>query len=532
MATINERIETATESLEASTVKVNRFADGDAAEVIETEGGPIPSIAGLAANGQTQIDSAVEDVQSRRTLAITAIEGEEQNVAQTAAEANQTIDALIPQIENDAQLAIAARNAAGSSASSSAGSATEAQQAATAAQASANYAGRWSELTGALSAGVSVFHEGVVWVLLNDVADVATSEPGTANPDWLESGDYLLRRRIESEKQQLNRSTIYSDFAGNFHRLYNPTTKRIGETDLEDNWTVERTSGAWGFDASGRLVEYAPDEARLVIEPEEGFLIEGVDATNLIPNSRDTSTYFTISGDVDPAAGVAPNGEQELGLFVGTAANARFGNTISLDENSVYCYAAYVERPANTDINATIFMLYNDGSNGSASLDFSTGQVTLNGGNPLDFGAIPYFKGYILWITGNTGAGTSPLRNLYVRSLPAEESLLFWGAQCVKLPYPVSIIPTSGVSLTRTADSVSRTLGDEFNSSEGTFIVNAKANIGDVILNLDGEQIICDSEEMKTYTLSYTDSAAATVELLPGGNGTIKSLKYEPRGGA
>lgn len=49
--------------------------------------------------------------------------------------------------------------------------------------AAANFKGSWSSLTGLLVVPASVAHAGKVWLLLNDLADVTTSVPGTS-ADW------------------------------------------------------------------------------------------------------------------------------------------------------------------------------------------------------------------------------------------------------------------------------------------------------------------------------------------------------------
>jgi hypothetical protein len=50
--------------------------------------------------------------------------------------------------------------------------------------ATANFKGLWSDLTGALSKPASVAHNGLVWLLLNNLADVTASEPSSGNTDW------------------------------------------------------------------------------------------------------------------------------------------------------------------------------------------------------------------------------------------------------------------------------------------------------------------------------------------------------------
>jgi len=49
----------------------------------------------------------------------------------------------------------------------------------------ANFIGQWSSLTGTLNIPAAVEHNGVIWQLLVDLADVAASEPSTGNTDWL-----------------------------------------------------------------------------------------------------------------------------------------------------------------------------------------------------------------------------------------------------------------------------------------------------------------------------------------------------------
>lgn len=51
----------------------------------------------------------------------------------------------------------------------------------------ANFKGAWSSLTGALNKPASVLHNSAYWALLNNLADVTTSQPGVS-ADWSELG--------------------------------------------------------------------------------------------------------------------------------------------------------------------------------------------------------------------------------------------------------------------------------------------------------------------------------------------------------
>ena len=62
--------------------------------------------------------------------------------------------------------------------------AAAASTSATAAAALANFKGAWSALAGALNTPASVLHLGQVWMLLNNLANVASAEPGINSASW------------------------------------------------------------------------------------------------------------------------------------------------------------------------------------------------------------------------------------------------------------------------------------------------------------------------------------------------------------
>lgn len=64
----------------------------------------------------------------------------------------------------------------------------------------AHYAGRWSDLSGALAAPASVWHAGHYWGLLDDLADVAAAEPGVSAA-WAAVGTQVHRLTYEQRGQ-------------------------------------------------------------------------------------------------------------------------------------------------------------------------------------------------------------------------------------------------------------------------------------------------------------------------------------------
>jgi len=59
-----------------------------------------------------------------------------------------------------------------------------AQEARAVCLANANFKGRWANLTGALNIPASVSHNDELWLLLNNLPNVAASEPSLGNTAW------------------------------------------------------------------------------------------------------------------------------------------------------------------------------------------------------------------------------------------------------------------------------------------------------------------------------------------------------------
>ena len=65
------------------------------------------------------------------------------------------------------------------------------------AAASANFKGDWSSLTGAIAKPASVSHNGAIWGLLNNLADITTSQPGVT-ADWVYISGAFPTQRINT----------------------------------------------------------------------------------------------------------------------------------------------------------------------------------------------------------------------------------------------------------------------------------------------------------------------------------------------
>ena len=114
------------------------------------------------------------------------------NAKQSAAAASATTateQAALATTNGATQVNLAAEQAALATSNGAAQVALAAERAQAAAESAAaaagvaNFKGQWVNLTGALAAPATVYHANRFWVLLNSLANVATSEPGVS-ADW------------------------------------------------------------------------------------------------------------------------------------------------------------------------------------------------------------------------------------------------------------------------------------------------------------------------------------------------------------
>ncbi len=95
----------------------------------------------------------------------------------TVGEINSATNQMTSDIANNAALMTQEKNAAAQSAANAKISEDNASM-------SASLRGNWSAQTGSATKPYNVVHSGLVWMLVNNLADVTTSEPGVT-ADWL-----------------------------------------------------------------------------------------------------------------------------------------------------------------------------------------------------------------------------------------------------------------------------------------------------------------------------------------------------------
>jgi hypothetical protein len=115
--------------------------------------------------------------------------------------------------------------------------AADATSAAAVAQASANFKGTWSSLVGALNKPASVHHNGAFWVLLNNLANVALSEPADGNVDWARLGSLAVK---DEGTGQLNAAASLNFVGAAVQATASGTeiTVTVSAPTVEDGWAM------------------------------------------------------------------------------------------------------------------------------------------------------------------------------------------------------------------------------------------------------------------------------------------------------
>jgi len=177
----------------------------------------------------------------------------------------------------------------------------------------------------------------------------------------------------------------------------------------------------------------------------------------------------------------APDGNTTADLLTESAVDEghRILQTFTTVSGTTYALSAYVK--ANGRDFAQIFLggAYAP-ANSSANFDLVNSTVTQTGGGIISAGIEAVTQGFFrIHVTfeatasasGNSGVSLadSGAAN-YAASYPGDgtSGIYIWGAQLEEGSFPTSYIPTAGTQVTRAADDCVRTLGDEFNPSEGT----------------------------------------------------------------
>ena len=248
---------------------------------------------------------------------------------------------------------------------------------------------------------------------------------------------------------------------------------------LDPRVTFTRGSTATYVGSDGLIKTAADDEARFDYDPETGeslgLLLEGT-RTNESPYSEtfqdngDDTGWRTSGGTVTPSAGTSPSGGAASSIDGSIYKRLNWGAAGTKNATSVYVKAG----------TGTTGTLSHQNSNaGGISFDLAAGTVTpiyTCDGTFIE----PVGNGWFRIGFNRTSTSTLTAVNLYLTTTPGE-TVLFWGVQVEKAgTFTTSYIPTSGSTVTRSADLAS-ILGSAYTSIFGASI-GAGSIFADVVV--------------------------------------------------
>ena len=227
---------------------------------------------------------------------------------------------------NKVQLAInvadveAAKTAAEEAAATATAQASIAIAQADAARTIANFVGLWSTLTGPLNKPATVYHNGLYYALLNNLANVAASEPGVSS-DWVASGGVQIIAYADRGTLRSSAGTMaIIDGLGLFSFV-----ESSDEPD-DDESCFATSTGRWLLEAAHwDLVDawqLPDDDARDVWDEDEGLRVDGKVAAS-------TASHFAANFASSFANKVLTGSATCAVTSVATVASAAFTGTVT-----------------------------------------------------------------------------------------------------------------------------------------------------------------------------------------------------------
>ena len=237
----------------------------------------------------------------------------------------------------------------------------------------------------------------------------------------------------------------------------NPKSSRVADPRLS---CVRNSIGTYVDPVSG-LIKTAP--ANVARVDKDGLLVEE-SRTNYLPDSEDWTAWITSfigpGGTISAPNKPAPDGSTN-------AVEITFSSTYA---DSCFSYFPYSATTSST-LTVSVWARSVTGT--------TTFRIMLRGGSPTNnyysetFTATTKWQRFSDTLTAFTGQGEFR----FTKSGTDVGPIQFWGAQLEQGNFPTSYIPTSGSTVTRSADLASIT-GTNFsswwNSSEGSIVTIAK----------------------------------------------------------
>ena len=380
---------------------------------------------------------------------------------------------------------------------------------------------------------------------LQDHLDAA--DPHT---QYLKESEYEAHR---SREDLLKQATLSLDFANNKYEVYEGPVDGLTQMPFNTALDFTRGSGATAQTAIGTIQEVLTDEQRLVGN-REGLLIEEA-RTNVITRSQPTvaDNYWqaltdTTLSDVTLAGLPALRVTRDTGTG---GLQALITNTQGNPNN--VCFRTMIVRvsdPANQHLKLRIsggsgysYFINNDSFH--ITFDLSS-KTVVYAGSKAGTAEIKELSAGVFKLTLNqTYSSSQPLAaagwsfrlsdqsdasDYNTSQVPQGSWFEFTACQREELVgFPTSYIPTAGTQVTRTQDLLNRSLGAEFNVTEGTvfFRCTVPGNNADRAAQIFA---ISDGSDTNRILLLANVNTDYLTAFIIGASGTVATVTFDATG--
>ena len=304
--------------------------------------------------------------------------------------------------------------------------------------------------------------------------DAVESNTDVTDNRLLKTGASFVQLGIDSmglEYRPLPKPTLDLDFANQKFEIYSKLNG-FETKPLADIVSQGRSTAGTSTDALGGVTEFAAGENRFTFDGETGealgYLSEE-SRTNLLTYSEfpnGLSDAPSLSGLVSLSTMDLGSGDVNAlafgydGSTTSFASKTNFSPTIGV----TYTLSVFVEMD---DGLAPSFL---SGTPSSIQNDFHI-NVAGNSGSPLTYSVKKHY-GNVYKVSNTVLAATASTANGIQKSASnSTRTFKVTGWQLEVGSFPTSYIKTLGTAVVRSADAMTRTLGQEWNPNEGTFVV-------------------------------------------------------------
>jgi hypothetical protein len=271
---------------------------------------------------------------------------------------------------------------------------------------------------------------------------VTPAKLSQGGPSWNTDGDLILAGDAANVYFNTDTPTVRPTLDLNFER----------DRRLDSRITYSRASTATYRGSDGLIKTALANEPRFDFDANGnclGLLIEE-SRTNVGIYSEQFNQWTSDGVSVTANATTAPDGTTTADLVTGVSGNRRIYLINVISNGPVYTYSIFVKKNVGSTIR---FDNINVGST-ATEFNFDTGILTLSG--VFTAGAVTSYSNgwYRISLTYTSNGASASLGPYFVNT---NNSCYMWGYQFEQGTFATSYIPTSGSTVTRSADSVSIT---------------------------------------------------------------------------